>query len=125
MAPPRVLPSSLPHSILWVGTVEPNLHSHDIIIHKVHTQAHLLPPALVPGLAVHQEVVPQDHPDHCDQDQDPMMGLVPAPVCVQRLVDLRGPLAPVLHPLKLYQCMTMMRILLHTVKRMCHTQMTK
>ena len=31
MAPPRVLLMSLPHTILWVGAVKPNLHHHSII----------------------------------------------------------------------------------------------
>ena len=51
-----------------------------------------------------------------------MLGLLPVPRCVQIPAVLRGPFALILHPLKLHQCMTMMKTLLHMVRRMCHTQ---
>ena len=94
---------SLLHHILWVGAVKPSLH-HCSIVHKVHSPAHLLPLVLVSGPAAYQVAVAWDHPDHCDGDQGPMLGHMPAPRHIQMPVVLWGPptLAFTLHPSRLY-----------------------
>ena len=114
MAPPRILVCPT-HRVLWASVAEPThglglcLHS---VIHKVQDPVHPpLAPAL--GLGVHQEQAVQD-----PHDQDPALGLVPAPKCDQKVAVLMHQVALALHPLISYCCKVMMMILPQLEKRM-------
>ena len=103
------------HHILRASVAEPTLglglclHS---VIHKVQDPVHPpLAPAL--GLGVHQEQAVQD----C-HDQDPTLGLVPAPKCDQQVAVLMDQVTLTLHPLISYCCKVTMMILPQLEKRM-------
>ena len=91
MAPPRVHGLPMCHT-LRASIAEPNLDLHGIIL-EVHGPVHL-PLALAPDPGVCWELVLQAH-----HNQDPALGLMPAPEHVQKVAVLMCQFTLALHPL--------------------------
>ena len=124
MALPRVCHAShTPSLSRSVHSQTRSLHLHGII-QEAHNSVHLpLAPVLVPSLGVCQRPVLQAHQDH--HNQDPVLGLVPAPKHVQMVVVLMCQFFLILHLLKLYWCTATRMIPPQLEKRMHLTQTTK